>query len=81
MRNKHAIVLALAAGLTVSGCAGTGADRDTAVRTGTGAATGAAVGAVIGAFSGSPGAGAAIGSAVGGGAGFLYDQVKKDGGL
>ena len=70
------IALVTAASLTLASCAG--ADRDTAARTGTGAATGAAVGAVIGAFSGSAGTGAAIGAAVGGAGGFLYDQVKKD---
>ena len=70
------IVFATAASLMLASCAG--ADRDTAARTGTGAAAGAAVGAVIGAFSGSPGTGAAIGAAVGGTGGFLYDQVKKD---
>ncbi len=70
------IVFVAAASLTLASCAG--ADRDTAARTGTGAATGAAVGAVIGAFSGSAGRGAAIGAAVGGTGGFLYDQIKKD---
>ena len=70
------IVIVVAACLGLASCPG--ADRDTAARTGTGAATGAAVGAVIGAFSGSAGRGAAIGAAVGGAGGFLYDQIKKD---
>ncbi len=76
MGRMGAIALVAAASLTLASCAGV--DRDTAARTGTGAAAGAAVGAVIGAFSGSAGTGAAIGAAVGGTGGFLYDQVKKD---
>jgi uncharacterized membrane protein len=66
--------IALAAVLTLSGCAGM---SDTGRRTATGAGVGAAGGALIGSFSANAGAGALIGAGVGALGGYIYDQNQK----
>ncbi len=66
--------IALAALLTLSGCAGM---SDTQRRTATGAGVGAAGGALIGSFSANAGRGALIGAGVGALGGYLYDQDQK----
>ncbi|MGE5152434.1 MAG: YMGG-like glycine zipper-containing protein [Bdellovibrio bacteriovorus] len=66
--------IALAAVLTLSGCAGM---SDTQRRTTTGAGAGAATGALIGSFSANAGKGALIGAGVGALGGYLYDQNQK----
>ena len=66
--------VALAAVLTLSGCAGM---SDTERRTLTGAGVGAAGGALIGSFSANAGKGALVGAGVGAVGGYLYDQDQK----
>ena len=79
MTRTTRFALVAAMGITLAGCAGF--DNNSVRRTGSGAGIGAATGAVIGAFSGSPGAGAAIGATVGAAGGYLFDQIKKEGGF
>jgi osmotically inducible lipoprotein OsmB len=68
------VVVILAFGLAVFGCAGM---SDTQQRTLSGGAIGAAGGAVIGAMAGNAGLGAAIGGAAGLAGGYIYDQNQK----
>lgn len=71
LKNKS-IILAVAASLTVSGCATVGQDgkqtTDVAATAGMGAGIGAVVGGLIGGKRG-----ALLGAALGGGAGFLIE--------
>jgi len=73
MNRKFVALAAVAAGLTVAGCAGM---SDTQQRTMSGAAIGTAVGVGVGAITGDW-AWAAGGAAVGAATGFLVDQQKQ----
>jgi hypothetical protein len=73
MNSKLVAVAAVAAGITVAGCAGM---SDTQQRTLSGAAIGTAVGAGVGAITGDW-AWAAGGAAVGAATGFLVDQQRQ----
>jgi hypothetical protein len=72
MMKLTGLALALAAGLALSGCGQTTAERSLS-----GGAIGAAGGAALGAIGGNAGLGAAAGAAAGLIGGYLYDQHKK----
>jgi len=69
---RFAIVLA--AGLSLSACAGMTPEQQTA---GMGALGGAAVGGLLGSFTGDAGIGALLGAGVGGVGGYLYEQSRR----
>jgi hypothetical protein len=73
MNRKLAAVAAMAASLSIAGCAGM---SETEERTLSGAAIGTAVGVGVGAITGEW-AWAAGGAAVGAASGYIYDQQKK----
>jgi osmotically inducible lipoprotein OsmB len=75
MHSRHVLAAALAAAVTLGGCAGL---TDTQQRTLTGTAAGTAGGAVIGAIAGNAGLGALIGAGVGAGGGYLYGVSKEN---
>jgi len=66
------LAVALALGVSVSGCGDTTASRSLS-----GGALGAGGGALVGAIAGNTAMGAAIGGGVGLLGGYLYDQHKK----
>ena len=68
------VIVILAFGLAVIGCAGM---SDTQQRTLSGGAIGAGGGALIGAIAGNAGMGAAIGGTAGLAGGYVYDQHEK----
>jgi hypothetical protein len=65
-------LVAVLAGLTLTGCGDTTASRSLS-----GAGIGAAGGAALGAIGGNAGLGAAVGAGAGLLGGFLYDQQRK----
>jgi len=71
---KISLIVILAIGLAVLGCAGM---SDTEKRTLGGGAVGAGTGALVGAMAGEFGWGAAIGAAAGLAGGYIYDQHEK----
>ena len=78
MKTGIVIIVFLAIGLALYGCAGM---SDTEQRTLSGGAMGAGAGAVVGAISGNTAMGAAIGAAAGAAGGYLYgehERSKKD---
>lgn len=71
---KTLTVFALAAALSLGGCASM---SETQQRTLSGAAAGTAGGALVGAIAGDAGMGAVIGAGVGAAGGYVWDRHKK----
>jgi hypothetical protein len=72
---RPAIVIALAASLTLAGCSNMSTTEQRAL---TGTVGGAGVGAIIGAIGGNAGLGAIVGAGAGLAGGLIYDHVKKE---
>jgi len=72
---KPIVMLLLACGVALTGCAGLSETQQRAV---TGTGIGAAGGAVLGAIGGNAALGAAAGAAAGLAGGLIFDKVKKD---